>query len=88
MLHLSSAPLKSSDNRMKVTENKPSGHRYCIIMYEHTMHIMDVLIFIWGTQNLPQKCFKTGNKMTFSPNTWTYVKLNIILMWFLNKMLL
>ena len=59
---------------------------YCIIIYEHTMLFVGVFLFE-ELKNCPIM-LQNRTKMTFSPNTWAYMKLNTILMRFLDKMLL
>ena len=53
---------------------------YCIILYEHTMLVAGVFL----SEEL-KPCpimLQNRTKMTFSPNTWAYIKLNTILMRF------
>ena len=54
---------------------------YCIIIYEHTMLVAGVFLSkkLKTCPIMPQN----RTKITFTPNTWAYIKLNTILMRFL-----
>ena len=59
---------------------KQTIDHYCIIIYEHTMLVVGV--FLSEKLKICLIMFQNRTKMTFSPNTWAYIKLNTILMRF------
>ena len=59
---------------------KQTIDHYCIIIYEHTMLIAGV--FLSEKLKTCPIMFQNRTKMTCSPNTWAYIKLNTILMRF------